>query len=200
MTQNNLGDCSYGTRARAPAGRRARRCWPRPWPPIARPWRSSPATAAAKLGHDSEQPGRLPTGPRHAHGGRGGHALLAEAVTAYRQALEVHTRDTLPQDWARLRTTWALSYGPKASARRARRARRSWPRPWQPIARPWRCAPAPRCRKTGPRLRTTWALSYRPKASARRARRARRSWPRLWQPIARPWRYAPAPPCRKTGP
>ena len=33
--------------------------------------------------------------------GEAGTALLAEAVAAYRQALEVRTRATLPQDWAR---------------------------------------------------------------------------------------------------
>jgi tetratricopeptide (TPR) repeat protein len=32
--------------------------------------------------------------------GEAGTALLAEAVAAYRQALEVFTRATLPQDWA----------------------------------------------------------------------------------------------------
>ena len=36
-------------------------------------------------------------GPRHAHRRGGRDALLAEAVTAYRQALEVYTREQLPQ-------------------------------------------------------------------------------------------------------
>ena len=33
-------------------------------------------------------------------GGEEGHALLAQAVEAYRLALEVHTREQLPQSWA----------------------------------------------------------------------------------------------------
>ena len=33
-------------------------------------------------------------------GGERGTQLLAEAVAAYRQALEVYTRETLPQQWA----------------------------------------------------------------------------------------------------
>ena len=33
-------------------------------------------------------------------GGEQGRALLADAVKAYRNALQVYTRDQLPQEWA----------------------------------------------------------------------------------------------------
>ena len=43
-------------------------------------------------------------------GGEAGAHLLAEAVTAYRQALEVHTRDTLPPQWAQTHNNLAQAY------------------------------------------------------------------------------------------
>ena len=49
------------------------------------------------MGHDAEQPGACAAEPGHSHRGGGGARLLAEAVTAYRQALEVFTREQLPQ-------------------------------------------------------------------------------------------------------
>ena len=53
------------------------------------------------LGHDPEQPGQRALGPgRAVRAGPEGLRRLTEAVDAYRQALTVHTRDDLPQDWA----------------------------------------------------------------------------------------------------
>jgi tetratricopeptide (TPR) repeat protein len=43
-------------------------------------------------------------------GGEAGAPLLAEAVTAYHQALEVRTRDTLPPQWAQTQSNLAQAY------------------------------------------------------------------------------------------
>ena len=43
-------------------------------------------------------------------GGERGTQLLAEAVTAYRQALEVRTRETLPLQWAQTHNNLAKAY------------------------------------------------------------------------------------------
>ncbi len=37
--------------------------------------------------------------------------MLAEAVAAYRQALEVYTRETLPQDWATTQNNLGIALG-----------------------------------------------------------------------------------------
>jgi tetratricopeptide (TPR) repeat protein len=42
-------------------------------------------------------------------GGAQGRELLAEAVTAYRNALQVYTREQLPQDWARTQNNLGLA-------------------------------------------------------------------------------------------
>ena len=44
-------------------------------------------------------------------GGERGTQLLAEAVTAYRQALEVYTRETLPQQWATTQNNLGITLG-----------------------------------------------------------------------------------------
>lgn len=43
-------------------------------------------------------------------GGEAGAHLLAEAVTAYRQALEVRTREALPLQWAQTHSNFAQAY------------------------------------------------------------------------------------------
>ena len=57
-----------------------------------------------------------------------GAELLAQAVSAYRSALEVYTREQLPQDWAVTQNNLgtALS-GPGGSDRGAKRRRASGP-------------------------------------------------------------------------
>ena len=79
------------------------------------------------------------------------HHHLTRAVAAYRQALEVYTRATLPQGWAMTPNNlggvlWAQGTRTAGEAGTALLAEAVV---WRPIARLWRCTPAPRCRKTG---------------------------------------------------
>ena len=63
--------------------------------------------------------------------GAQGTELLSQAVAAYRSALEVHTREQLPQDWARTQNNLGIalkeqairSEGAKARELLARRCR-----------------------------------------------------------------------------
>ena len=56
---------------------------------------------AAAVGHDPEQPGEYTQEQGTRTAGEAGARLLSEAVAAYRAALEVRTRESLPQQWAK---------------------------------------------------------------------------------------------------
>ena len=79
------------------------------------PGGAHPRAAAARLGHDAEQPGGCAADQGVRTGGEGGTQLLAEAVTAYRQALEVRTRETLPQQWATTQNNLGNALGDQGS-------------------------------------------------------------------------------------
>ena len=100
MTQNNLGNVLGDLGER---GERGTRC------PVFRavggrlsggPGGQNPRAIAAGLGHDAEQSGhRAPrSGERSER--RTSAQYLEQSVAAYRAALEVYTREQLPQDWA----------------------------------------------------------------------------------------------------
>ena len=109
-----------------------------------RPGGQNARARPARLGHDPEQ-------PRHRARTLGeredGTGRLEEAVAAYRAALEVRTRERVPLDGPRPRTTSAPRSGRSASARTAPLGskRRS-----PPIAPPWRSERASASRSTGP--------------------------------------------------
>ena len=126
------------------------------------------------------------------------HRYLTAAVKAFHQALEVYTREQLPQDWAMTQNNLGVALRrPGHSHRRGGGARTCWRRPSPPTARPWKCAPASSCRSTGPRRRTTWGLRCRSRAFGPAGRRARSCWRRPSPPTARPWKCAPASSCRR---
>jgi hypothetical protein len=73
------------------------------------PHRAHPRRAPGGLGHDPEQPRQCPARARQPPDGAAGADLLAEAVTAYRDALTVRTRDEQPVHWARAQENLAVS-------------------------------------------------------------------------------------------
>ena len=109
-----------------------------------------PGGASGGLGEDAEQP-RQSRSPAQAGRteGAAGAALLAEAVAAYRAALEVYTRAAHPVDWAMTQNNLGVALADQAGGPRGRRGRRCWPRRRRPTARRWRSAPGRRIRWTG---------------------------------------------------
>ena len=66
-----------------------------------RPPGPHPRGPAPAVGHNSEQPGHRPRPPGGLRGeGPRAAELLQQAVEAFRSALQVRTREQLPQDWA----------------------------------------------------------------------------------------------------
>ena len=148
------------------AGRRGsrRRCGP-----IARRWRSRPASAFRSTGRRTQNNlgnALVRLGERES-----GTARLEEAVAAYRAALEERTRERVPRYWAQTQRASALRSQGSASGRAARRGSM---RRFRPIARPWRRGPASAFRSTGRRRRTISAMRSECSASGRAGRRTRR--------------------------
>ena len=78
-----------------------------------------PRAVAAAVGSNAEQPGQRAFGPRPSERAETeGPRLLGEAVTAFRAALEVRSREQLPQEWATSQNNLGPACTrPKASAR-----------------------------------------------------------------------------------
>ena len=110
-TQNNLGNALQDQGRRGRGRQRRRAAGPGGERLPQRPGSLHPRAAAAGLGHDPEQPGQRAPGPGPRQEGAKGAELLAQAVTAYRSALEVSTREQLPQDWARTQNNLGIALG-----------------------------------------------------------------------------------------
>ena len=60
--------------------------------------------------------------------GAKGAELLAQAVSAYRSALEVRTREQLPQDWAMTQNNLGIALWDQALGPRGQKEPSFWPR------------------------------------------------------------------------
>ena len=72
-------------------------------------------------------------------GGEAGTALLADAVAAYRAALEVRTRQDMPVEWAMTQENIAIALaGDGGAVGRTRSDGGCWPRRWQRWTGRWK--------------------------------------------------------------
>ena len=71
--------------------------------------------------------------------GKAANEHLTDAITAYRTALEVYTRERLPQVWAAVQTNLGNALQAQGLRTGVLRAMNCWPRRWPPTTAPWRC-------------------------------------------------------------
>jgi tetratricopeptide (TPR) repeat protein len=190
-----------GTKRAGRKGPRAPRCWRRPSWPTAPRWRSGRKKTCRRTGPMTQNNlGNALRDQASRTQGTEGTALLAQAVLAYRSALEVRTKKDLPQDWAMTQNNLGIALSDQASRTQGTEGTALLAQAVLAYRSALEVGRKKTCRKTGPRPRTTWAMRSGTKRAGRKGPRAPRCWRRPSWPTAPRWRSIRKKTCRKTGP